>query len=127
MIHPLFTQYNEDLGNRLNGGAPATDVETFGGTVINEVAGVVGAYGTAEDPRAYAETVAHRFLPNVLPYRVGTPAAFGFAEWNGRSLTDSAPDVMFTIASNTPVKLGIRKESITSKPRAAFPYVPLVS
>jgi hypothetical protein len=127
MIHPLFTQYDEDLGNRLNRGTPATDFETHGETIINKIAGVVGAYGTAEDPRAYAETVSHRFLPNVLPYRVGTPAAFGFVEWNGRSLTDNAPDVMFTIASNTPVKLGIGKESVTSKPRAPFPYVPLVT
>jgi hypothetical protein len=44
-----------------------------------------------------------------------------------RHAPDNAPDVMFTIASNTPVKLGIGKESITSKARAAFPYVPLVS
>jgi hypothetical protein len=126
VIRPLFTQFNEDLGNRLNGGAPATGFEMFGETVIKAVAGVVGAYGTAADPRAYAETVAHRALPNMLPYRVGTPAAFGFAGWNGRSLTDNAPDVMFTVASNTPVKLGIGKESVT-KPRAQFPYVLLVS
>ena len=52
MIHPLFTQYNEDLGDRLNGGVPSTDFEMFGETVINEIAGVVTAYGTAEDPRA---------------------------------------------------------------------------
>jgi hypothetical protein len=25
MVHPLFTQYNEDLGDRLNGGSPSTD------------------------------------------------------------------------------------------------------
>ncbi len=125
MIHPLFTQYNEDLGNRLNAGMPSSDFETYGDTVIREVAGVVAAYGTAEDARPYAERVAHRFLPNVLPYRVGTPAVFGFVEWNGRSLTDNAPDVMFTTAANTPVSLGIGKESITSKPRASFPYVPV--
>ncbi len=56
---------------------------------------------------------------------MGTPAAFGFVEWNGRSLTDNAPDVMFTTAANTPVRLGIGKESITSKPRASFPHVPV--
>ncbi len=127
MIHPLFTQYNEDLGNRLNAGCPADDFPTYGETVIKAVAGVVAANGTAEDPRAYAEKVAHRFFPNMLPYTVGTTAAFGFAEWNGRSLTDNAPDVMFSIASNTPVRLGIGKESVTSKPSKAFPYVPAVS
>ena len=78
MIHPLFTQYNEDLGNRLNAGRPADDFATYGEAVTKAIAGVVSAYGTAEDPRAYAEKVAHRFFPNILPYEVGTPAAFGF-------------------------------------------------
>ena len=124
MIHPLFTQFNEDLGNRLNAGQPADDFATYGATVIKAVAGAVSANGTAEDPKAYAETVAHRFFPNVLPYEIGTPAVFGFAAWNGRSLTDNAPDVMFSIAANTPVRLGIGKQSVTSKPRKTFPYVP---
>ena len=127
MIHPLFTQYNEDLGNRLNAGRPSDDFATHGETVIKEVAGVVSAYGTAEDPKAYAEKVAHRFFPNILPYEVGTPASFGFVEWNGRSLTDNAPDVMFSMAANTPIRLGIGKESVTSKPSTTFPYVPAAS
>ena len=124
MIPPLFTQYNEDLGNRLNAGRPADDFATYGATVIKAITGVVRANGTAEDPKAYAEKVAHRLFPNLLPYEVGTPAIFGFAEWNGRSLTDNAPDVMFSIATNTPVRLGIGKESVTSKPTNTFPYVP---
>jgi Domain of unknown function (DUF4331) len=124
MIPPLFAQYNEDLGNRLNAGRPADDFATHGTTVAKAIAGVVAAYGTAEDPRAYAERFAHRICPNILPYEVGTPAAFGFAEWNGRSLTDNAPNVMFSIAANTPVNLGIGKESVTSKPSKTFPYVP---
>jgi uncharacterized protein DUF4331 len=124
MIHPLFTQFNEDLGNRLNGGAPSGDLSTFGPTVAKAVAGVVAAYGTAQDPQAYGEKVAQRFCPNVLPYQVGTSASFGFEEWNGRSLIDNAPDVMFTLAANTPIRLGIGRESVTSKPRANFPYVP---
>ncbi len=126
MIHPLFTQFNEDLGNRLNAGRPIDDFATYGETIIQSVARVVAAYGTAEDPRAYAEKVAHRFFPTMLPYAIGTPASFGFAEWNGRSLTDNAPNVMFTIAANTPVSLGIGKELVASKPSKAFPYVPAV-
>lgn len=51
MIHPLFTQYNEDLGNRLNVGRPADDFLTYGQVVINAIAGVVSANGTVEDPR----------------------------------------------------------------------------
>ena len=124
MIPPLFAQYNEDLGNRLNAGRPAGDFATYGAAVTKSIAGVVSAYGTAEDSMAYAEKMAHRLFPNILPYEIGTPAALGFAEWNGRSLTDNAPDVMFSIAANTPVRLGIGKESVTAKPSKIFPYVP---
>ncbi|WP_116138321.1 DUF4331 family protein [Trinickia diaoshuihuensis] len=124
MIHPLFTQYNETLGDRLNAGRPADDLQTYGALLIESIAGAVRANGTTEDPLGYATAVAHRFLPNVLPYTVGTPAVFGVALWNGRNMTDNAPDVMFTIAANTPISLGIGKESVTSKPSATFPYVP---
>jgi hypothetical protein len=124
MIHLLFTQYNEDLGNRLNAGCPKNDLATYGETIAKAVTGVVAATGTAEDPRAYGEKVARQFCPNILPYDVGTPAVFGFAEWNGRSLTDNAPNVMFSIAANAPISLGIGKESVTSKPSTVFPYVP---
>ena len=127
MIHPLFTQYNEDLGNRLDSGRPVDDFAAYGETVAKAVAGVVAANGTSENPQAYGETVAHRFFPNVLPYTLGTAAVFGFAAWNGRSLTDNALDVMLSIASNSPVGLGIGKESVTSKPSKTFPYVPAVS
>lgn len=124
MIHPLFTQFNADLGDRLNAGRPADDFATYGEVVGKAIASVVAANGTSEDPQAYGTKIAHRFFPNILPYEVGTPAAFGFGEWNGRSLTDNAPDVMFSIAANTPVALGIGKESVTAKPSRSFPYVP---
>jgi hypothetical protein len=89
MIHPLFTQFNEDLGNRLNAGRPTEDFATYG-EMVKDVAGAVPANGTAEDPEFYAKTVAHFFFPNILPYEAGTPACFGLAEWNGRSLRDNA-------------------------------------
>ena len=127
MLPALFAQFNEDLGNRLNVGRPADDLATHGATVAKAVAGVVAANGTSEDPQAYGEKIARRFCPNILPYEVGTPAVFGFAEWNGRSLTDNAPNVMFSIAANTPVSIGIGKESVTSKPSKTFPYVPSAS
>jgi hypothetical protein len=91
------------------------------------VAGVVAANGTAADPRAYAEMVASRILPNLLPYTIGTPAIFGFAGWNGRSLTDNAADVMFSFASNSAVTMGIGKASVTAKPSGTWPYVAAAS
>ena len=124
MIHPLFTQFNEDLGDDLNTGVPSQDRARFGALLAGEIAAVVAAYGTAAEPGEYAARLAGRLLPNILPYRVGTPAVFGFLGWNGRSLIDNAPDVMFSIAANTPVSLGIGAESVTSSPRPVFPYVP---
>jgi hypothetical protein len=41
MMHPLFTQFNEDLGNRLNAGRPADDFPTHGQTITKAIAGVV--------------------------------------------------------------------------------------
>ncbi|KQV83666.1 DUF4331 family protein [Rhizobium sp. Root1220] len=124
MIHPLFTQFNGDLGDRLNAGRPVDDFAVHGAAVVKAISGVVAAYGTAEDPQVYAERLAHRLFPNILPYTVGTEANFGFSEWNGRSLTDNVSDVMFSFAANTPVGLGIGKESVSSKPSKTFPYVP---
>jgi hypothetical protein len=51
MIHPLFTQHNEDLGSKLNAGRPADDFAAYGNVVIKAVAGVVAANGTSADPR----------------------------------------------------------------------------
>jgi hypothetical protein len=116
MIHPLFTQLNEGLGNRLNGGRPSEDPQTYGKLLVDLVAAMVTANGTTEDPGAYAELVVSRFLPNVPRYTLGTPAAFSFVGWNGRALTDNAPDVMFSLASNSAVTLGLGTESVTSKP-----------
>ncbi|WP_066363438.1 DUF4331 family protein [Herbidospora mongoliensis] len=127
MIHPLFTQYDEDLGDRLNTNGPADDIRIHGDVVRSKVAGVVRAYGTSADPDAYAQMVVERIFPNMLPYTIGTKAGFTFAGWNGRAMTDNAPDVMFSFAANTPLTLGIGKESVTSKPRNEFPYLPPVT
>ena len=124
MIHPLFTQYDEELGNRLNATLPADDTANYGTTIAGAVAAVVAAYGTAADPRAYGGAVAAKLLPDMLPYVVGTPAVYGFNELNGRSLTDNAPDVMFSLATNTAFTIGLTKNSVAVRPSTRFPYVP---
>jgi hypothetical protein len=126
MIHPLFTQYHEALGDQLNLTAPADDAATHGKLMAEAVAAVVAAYGTAEDPGAYGAAVAARLLPDTLPYTVGTAASFGFSGFNGRTLTDNAPDVMFSLATNTAFTIGLSKDSVTRKPTNRFPYVPQV-
>ena len=124
MIHPLFTQFNERLGDGLNAGAPYSDYATHGEFAAAKIAGVVAAYRTSDDPDAYGHAVARQLFPNILPYKVGSSACFGFAGCNGRTLTDNVPDVMFSLAANTPIALGIGRESVTAVPSGDFPYVP---
>lgn len=84
---------------------------------------MVAAYGTAQDPEAYGRFVAERTFPNALPYIPGTPAVFGFAGWNGRSLADNACAVMFSLATNTAFTSGLTKDSVPHPPSGSFPYV----
>jgi hypothetical protein len=111
MIHPFFTQFNEDLGNPLNGGRPADNFPTHGKTVAKAIAGVVAAYGTAERPKAMVKSsrTASAQRTSVRSWHAGGIRL----RLNGRSLSDNAPDVMFSFADNTPVRLGIGKESVT--------------
>lgn len=124
MIHPLFTQFDEQLGDDLNAGRPRDDYAIYGERLADKLAAIIGAYGTAADPDAQARVIARRLFPNVLPYTLGTAAAFSFAGFNGRSLIDNAPDVMFSLAANTPISLGIGRDSVSILPRNTFPYVP---
>jgi hypothetical protein len=126
MIHPLFAQHDDDLGNQLNATTPADDCKLFGDRFAQSIAKVVAAYGTAADPELYGRAVANKLLPNVLPYTVGTQAVFGFGVWNGRSLIDSAPDVMFSLATNTALSTVVSKESVPFRPTDTFPYVPVI-
>jgi len=71
MIHPLFTQYDEDLGNRLNGGRPADDFATSAKPPRRRLQGRVRAIGTAEDPEGYATRVARRSFRTWLLTRSG--------------------------------------------------------
>ena len=82
-------------------GHPSEDFATYGAHITKSIAAVVAAYGTAEDPLEYAKKISHRLLPNMLPYTVGTQASLGFVEWNGRSLTDHAPNVMFLCSEHS--------------------------
>ena len=66
----------------------------MGQYIGEQVAAVVAASGTSDDPQGYGQTVARRLFPDVMPYLVGTPATYGFAAFNGRTQADNAPEAM---------------------------------
>ncbi|MET8976762.1 DUF4331 family protein [Streptomyces sp. NPDC004539] len=123
MFHPVFSQHDPDLGDRYNASRPDQDAELYAGLVADRVAAVVAAYGTTENAYAYGESVAAFYFPDVLPYRVGTPAGYGFAGRNGRTLTDDVVSVMFSVVTNRPFDVGVTRESVTAPPSGVFPYV----
>jgi hypothetical protein len=126
MIQPIYAQLNDDLATQLNTEDPRYDRQLFADQLAKETAAVVAAYGNAADPAAYGLAVADKILPNVLPYTIGTAGVFGFGEWNGRSLTDNVPDVMFSLASNTAFTAGLTESSVPVQPTQTFPYVPVI-
>jgi hypothetical protein len=87
------------------------------------IADLLAATGTAGDPAGYGQTVARELFPDVLSYVVGTPATYGYATRNGRTLADNAPEAMLSLVTNTAVPSGL-KPAVSEQYRAAgFPYV----
>jgi hypothetical protein len=58
-----------------------------------------------------------------LPYVVGTPASYGFASFNGRTLADNAPEAMLSLVLNTAVPSGLTPAVAKQLRNEGFPYV----
>ncbi len=101
---------------------PADDVANDGPRVRETVAAASRITGTAA-PTAYGELVARRLLPDLLPYRIGTAAAFSFAGFNGRALADNAPEVVYSLITNTAFPSGLAAGDAAETRSARFPYV----
>jgi hypothetical protein len=91
--------------------------------LARRVAGFVAANRTTNDPAAYGTTVSELLLPDALPYRTGTSAIFGFARWNGRALSDNAPEVMLSLILNAAVTTGLSAGDFTGVTTSSFPYL----
>ena len=123
MMWPIFWPNDTDFSDPANTRHPSEDFNTVGKYIGDQVAAVVSASGTSDDPQGYGQTVARRLFPDVLPYLVGTPATYGFAAFNGRTLADNAPEAMLSLVANTAVPSGL-KPSVAEHLRASnFPYV----
>ena len=126
MVWPLFRALGDADDSseyaRATAAHPSDDRADDGARITDMVAAAAGFTGTA-DPQAYARTVAARLLPDVLPYRVGSPAAFSFAGFNGRRLDDNAPEVMYGLVTNSAVPTGLRSSAAAQTRQKDFPYL----
>ncbi len=123
MMWPIFWPSDTDFSDPANLRHPSEDLSAAGEWVAGQVAAVVSASGTSDDPQGYGLTVARRLFPDVLPYVVGTPATYGFAAFNGRTLADNAPEVMLSLVTNTAVPSGLTPSVAGHLRDAKFPYV----
>jgi hypothetical protein len=123
MMWPIFWPDDTRFTYPANTRHPSEDFAAEGAHLASQVAAVVAAGGTVADPRGYGETVARRLFPDVLPYVVGTPATYGFAGFNGRTLADNAPEAMLSLVAGTAVPAGLRPSVTAGLRGTAFPYV----
>jgi hypothetical protein len=120
---PLITNaLMPDMNMRedFNRAAPADDLARFGAHIGAVAEKLSALAGSVADPSAYGRKLATRLLPAVLPYELGTPAAFDFAGFNGRGVIDDVMDVILTLATNTPLGDGVAPDK--ARVHKAFPY-----
>ncbi|MEV4626801.1 DUF4331 family protein [Micromonospora sp. NPDC049523] len=123
MMWPIFWPTDSDFTNPANTRHPCDDLAQDGAAIASAVAGAVAATGTSQDPEAYGWSVARRVYPDVLPYKVGTPANYGFAKFNGRTMADNVPEVMLSLVVNTGINCGLTPDTTKDARADAFPYV----
>ncbi|MCM4082300.1 DUF4331 family protein [Paractinoplanes hotanensis] len=119
MIWPLFRDADSEEASHANTSHPSQDTMNYGQQVRKQIASTVHRLGTTARPEAYALEVLQRILPDALQYQVGTPAIFGFTDFNGRRLDDNAAEVMFSLATNSAVSTGLPAGPHSD----VFPYV----
>lgn len=123
---PLFTHLylsdpaTPDLLDRFHEKGPAGDVELFGTAVARFTSKLSSRAGATVNPEEYGVQLASRLLPVMLPYELGSDAAFGLAAFNGRPLGTDAYDVMLTLGANRPITDGVSPD--VSRISTEFPY-----
>ena len=123
---PLYTHIfltnpgKPELIDQFNAAGPADDVANYMAVTV-EFAEKMSTYASSViNPSEYGKQVAGRLLPSMLPYEIGTKAAFDQAAFNGRPLGDDAMDIMLQLASNMPLADGVAPDR--SRTRSDFPY-----
>jgi hypothetical protein len=123
MIWPIFRDAESEAASQANETHPADDPVNYTKAIRDLVAGTIRRLGTSARPDAYAEGVAERLIPDTLPYQVGTAAIFGFTNFNGRTLGDNTPEVVFSLVTNSAVSTGLPPAATADTRSDAFPYV----
>jgi hypothetical protein len=124
MTQSLFNPRGCERAGEFSAGLPGEDRDNYS-TVFAELIGkLLTACGTAQDPQACADLLANILLPDILPYRIGSDANFGFPDRNGRALTDNVPEVVYSMITNSAMSQGLTREGAAARLFDRFPYLP---
>ena len=120
MFRPLFFNApdSEAEMDALNAGSPAPDRDTYGERV-RAIAGTIARLAGLPDADGHAARVAEAFLPDVVTYRPGQPAAFHPGGGNGRALGDNAFDHAVAVLAGS----ALGNSSTPPPATEAFPYL----
>ena len=112
------------FANPANTRHPSEDFDAVGKYIGDQIAAVVSASGTADDPQGYGQTVARELFPDVLPVR-GRDArdATASPRFNGRTLADNAPEAMLSLVSTPACHSGLKPSVAAHLRDGSFPYV----
>jgi hypothetical protein len=119
MLRPLFFNPPDAEVETLNAGTPAADLATHGERV-RRIATTAARLAGLPDPDGHAARVTAAFLPDVLSYRPGQPAAFHPVHGNGRALGDDAFDIAVAVLAGSTL-------GSACVPRLATPAFPYLS
>jgi hypothetical protein len=123
MMWPIFWPDDTRFTDPANTRHPSEDRAAIGDQMAKQIAAVVAAVGSSDDPDGYGAAVADTLLPDVLSYVVGSPASYSFAGLNGRAMADNAPEVMLSLVTGMAIPSGL-KPSVAGHLRGSkFPYV----
>ena len=111
---------HQEVKENFNRSIPSEDVASFSGYIADFTQKMATYAASVMNPDEYGKQVVARLCPTMLPYELGTPAAFDLAGFNGRSLSDDVMDVMLTLGSNKPLQDGAVPDR--SRVRTEFPY-----
>jgi hypothetical protein len=123
MMWPIFWPDDVEFTDPADTQHPSMDVESDRAHIAEHIAATVAATGTAADGAGYGRTVVQELFPDLLAYTVGTPANYGFAARNGRTLADNAPEVMLSLVTGVAIPSGLSPSGTEHLRSPEFPYV----
>jgi hypothetical protein len=118
MVRPLYFPVPGRESEAINAGSPGDDAWLYANRV-REAAAKLAAVRGLSDPHEHASGVARAFLPDVLQFSPGQPAAYHPGSGNGRGLADDAFGAALSVFNGGPL-------GVSSSPHPAahqFPYL----